>query len=191
MIVAVHHPPFSGDTEHSGSTVVDKVLSESFQAVKRYPNLILSGHVHNYQRFTQVVTAPKGQLQLPYIVAGAGGYTNLGTLHTVNGAPPPSPLPLENGLTLEHYDQTNFGFLRLEVSKSQIVATYLSAPYVAGGTPAARVVDTFRIDLVKNTVTTGVTGELRATAQDARRKETPLQTSREKTARKKSKTRRN
>jgi hypothetical protein len=172
LIVAVHHPPFSGDTEHSGSSAVYKVLTASFQAVKRYPNLILSGHVHNYQRFTQVVPGPKGTLQLPYIVAGAGGYTNLGTLHTVNGAPPPSPFPLGSGLTLEQYDQTNFGFLRLEITKKQIAGTYLSAPYVAGGTPATKIVDTFVIDIAKNTVTTGTSGSASAPPKTPTRKKT-------------------
>ncbi len=158
LIVTIHHPPFSGDTEHSGSSVADQILSSSFQAVKRYPNLILSGHVHNYQRFTSAVKGPNGQLQIPYLVAGAGGYTKLGTLHTVNGAAPKVPLSLPNGLTLEQYDQTNFGFLRFEVSKTQIVGTYLSAPYVTGATPAASVVDSFVIDLAKNTVTTSRLG---------------------------------
>ena len=159
LIVAVHHPPYSGDIEHAGSSAVEQVLFNSFQAVKRYPNLILSGHVHNYQRFTNVVQGPKGQLQIPCVVAGAGGYTKLGKLHSINGANPPAPLPLGNGLTLEQYDQDNFGFLRVEVSKTQIVGTYLSAPYVSGGTPAAKVVERFVVDLVKNTVTTGGGGK--------------------------------
>jgi hypothetical protein len=151
----VHHPPFSGDVEHSGSSVVDQVLMKAFQAVKRYPNLILSGHVHNYQRFTNVVKGPKGQLQIPYVVAGAGGYTLLSDLQQVNGAFPKAPFSVGSGLTLEQYDQKNFGFLRLEVSKTQIVGIYQSAPYVAGGTPAATVVDSFTVDLIKNTVVTG------------------------------------
>jgi hypothetical protein len=154
LIVTVHHPPFSGDVEHSGSSAVYQVLVNSFKAVKRYPNLILSGHVHNYQRFTNVVQGPLGSLQIPCVVAGAGGYTNLGTLHRVNGSNPPAPLPLPNGLTLEQYDQENFGFLRLEVSKTQIVGTYLSDHYVSGDTPAPHVADGFVVDLVKNTVTT-------------------------------------
>jgi hypothetical protein len=158
LIVTVHHPPFSGDVEHSGSSAVDQVLSSSFQAVKRYPDLILSGHVHNYQRFTNVVQGPKGKLQIPYIVAGAGGYTKLGTLHQINGADPTVPLALGSGLTFEQYDQKNFGFLRLEVSKTQIAGTYLSAPYVTGSTPAAKVVDSFVVDLTKHTVTTTVSG---------------------------------
>ncbi|HWY02916.1 MAG TPA: metallophosphoesterase family protein [Candidatus Acidoferrum sp.] len=155
LIVTVHHPPFSGDVEHSGSSAVDVVLRNAFSATQRYPNLILSGHVHNYQRFTSVVEGPKGQLQIPYVVAGAGGYTNLGKLQRVNGAYPKAPLALGNGLTLEQYDQDNFGFLRLEVSKTQIVGSYFSAPYSVGGTPVAKLVDSFTVNLAKNTVATG------------------------------------
>jgi len=59
-----------------------------------------------------------------------------------------------NGLSLEQYDQKNFGFLRLEVGKSQIVGTYRSAPYVTGVTPSGSVLDSFVIDLGKHTVTT-------------------------------------
>lgn len=158
LIVAVHHPPFSGDQEHTGSSAVDKVLLQSFQATKRYPNLILSGHVHNYQRFTNVLKGPKGALQIPYVVAGAGGYTNLGKLQMVNGSYPSAPLALDNGLTLEQYDQDNFGFLRLEVSKAQITGTYFSAPYSVTGPPATKAVDGFTIDLKKNTVQTNSAG---------------------------------
>src|SRR5208283_4504891 len=172
LIVTVHHPPFSGDTEHSGSSAVDQVLSESFKAAKRYPNLILSGHVHNYQRFTNVVQGPQGSLQIPCIVAGAGGYTKLSPLQQINGANPKAPLALPNGLTLDQYDQKNFGFLRLEVRQNQIAGTYFSAPYVAGGTPTAKVVDSFVIDLVKHTVKTVPAGGTGGTAP-ARRKTRP------------------
>ncbi len=154
VIVAVHHPPFSGDVEHSGSSAVYKVLFDSFQKTGRYANLILSGHVHNYQRFTLNVKHGKKQLQIPMVVAGAGGYTNLGKLQQIDGAFPTVPLELDNGLTLEQYDQDNFGFLRLELSKEQIVGTYTSAPYTAGGTPDAKVVESFAIDVGAYTVQT-------------------------------------
>lgn len=158
LIVTVHHPPFSGDIEHSGSSAVDQVLMKAFQAVKRYPDLILSGHVHSYQRFTNVVQGPKGQFEIPYVVAGAGGYTKLGKLQKVQGAYPKAPLSVGKGLTLEQYDQDNFGFLRLEVSQTQIVGIYLSAPYSVGGTPAAKAADSFTVDLTKNTVVTESSG---------------------------------
>jgi hypothetical protein len=154
LIVAVHHPPLSGDTEHSGSNAVYNVLFDSFQATRRYPNLILSGHVHNYQRFTNVVHGPKGTLQIPCVVAGAGGYTNLGKLPKIGGAYPSTPLSVETGITLEKYDQDNFGFLRLEISKSQIVGTYLSAPYSLTSSPVAGVVESFAVDVAKHTVQT-------------------------------------
>ena len=131
--MTIHHPPFSGDDEHSGSSVADQVLTAASRRPGAIPNLVLSGHVHNYQRFTSVVQGPKGQLQIPYIVAGAGGYTNLGKMQKVNGAIlPKAPLAVGNGLTLEQYDANNFGFLRLEVSKTQILGTYMSAPYASG-----------------------------------------------------------
>ncbi len=155
LIVTVHHPPFSGDVEHSGSSVVEQVLLNSFQAAQRYPDLILSGHVHNYQRFTNVVNGR----QIPCVVAGAGGYTKLGTLHKINGALPTPPLPVGGGLTLEQYDQGNFGFLRLEVSKTQILGTYFSAPYAVSGTPTATAKDSFVVDLVNHTVATGTGGQ--------------------------------
>jgi acid phosphatase type 7 len=155
LIVTIHHPPFSGDVEHSGSAVAEQVLFSSFKAAKRYPDLILSGHVHNYQRFTNVVQGPGGQLQIPCVVAGAGGYTKLGTLHKINNVYPTPPLDLGGGLSLEQYDQDNFGFLRLEMSKGQIVGTYFSAPYAVSGLPAASIVDSFVVDLANHTVVTG------------------------------------
>jgi hypothetical protein len=154
LIVAVHHPPFSGDIEHAGSSVVAKLLFDSFHATKRYANLILSGHVHNYQRFTHVVQGPAGPLQIPCVVAGAGGYTKLGTLHKIDGKYPTAPLKLGNDLTLEQYDQARFGFLRLEVSKTQIVGTYLAAPFSHADQPVGKVVERFAVDLVKHTVQT-------------------------------------
>jgi hypothetical protein len=154
LIVTVHHPLFSGDGEHSGSSAVETMLKSSFQAARRYPDLILSGHVHNYQRFTNVLDSPEGTLQIPCVVAGAGGYTKLGKLTKIDGAYPTVPLPVDNTLTLEQYDHDNFGFLRLELSKTQILGTYFSAPYSPGATPVNNVADRFVIDLVKHTVTT-------------------------------------
>jgi len=154
LIVAVHHPPLSGDSEHSGSSAVYRVLFDSFEATERYPELILSGHVHNYQRFTNVVQGPNGRTPIPCVVAGAGGYTNLGKLHKIGGVYPTTPLPLGADLTLEQYDHDNFGFLRLEVSKAQIIGSYFSAPYSPGGQPATQLVERFAVDLASHTVQT-------------------------------------
>src|ERR1700733_11137219 len=118
LIVAIHHPPFSGDTEHSGSSVAEKVLFESFAATGRYPHLILSGHVHNYQRFTVTQAGRHGTFAIPCIVTGAGGYTKLGKLHKIGSHFPEVPMQVSDTLRLEQYDQENFGFLRLEISET-------------------------------------------------------------------------
>lgn len=152
LVVAVHHPPYSGDTEHSGSTVVHKVLFDTFQETGRFPHLVLSGHVHNYQRFTHTVSGPHGLLAIPCVVAGAGGYTKLGKLHKINGDYPDAPLRLGNDLTLEEYDQDNFGFLRIEVDAKTITGTYFSAPYEPNAEPHVSQVDRFSIDIATHTV---------------------------------------
>jgi hypothetical protein len=152
LIVAIHHPPFSGDTEHSGSTVAEKVLFESFAATGKYPHLILSGHVHNYQRFTVQESVKSKTVEIPCVVAGAGGYSKLGKLHNIKGRPAPAPVQLSDTLRLEYYDDQYFGFMRLEVSKTEIVGSYYSAPYQEGETPKVRVTDGFTVDLAARTV---------------------------------------
>jgi len=155
LIVTVHHPPFSGDVDHSGSSAVEVVLTNSFQAAGRYPDMVMSGHVHNYQRFTNIVTDASGNTrQIPFIVAGAGGYTNLGTLHKINGQYPSVPLTINSDLILEQYNQTNFGFLRLAISPTQITGTYLSAPFTTTATPVGQQTDSFTLNLSTHTVTT-------------------------------------
>jgi hypothetical protein len=155
LIVAIHHPPYSGDDEHSGSSVAEQKLFESFAETGRYPHLILSGHVHNYQRFTVQQTVKGGTVAVPCVVAGAGGYTKLGKLHKLDGKYPTAPLEVSNTLTLERYDQDKFGFLRLEVSHTSIVGSYFCAPYQQATSPQARQIDRFTINLAARTVTTG------------------------------------
>jgi acid phosphatase type 7 len=155
LIVAIHHPPFSGDTEHSGSTVAEKVLFESFAEARKYPHLILSGHVHNYQRFTVKETINGDNYDIACVVAGNGGYSKLGKLNKVHGSYPVAPMPVSETLSLESYDQDNFGFVRLEVTEETIVGTYFSAPYEETKTPKAAMRDRFTIDVKNRTVTSG------------------------------------
>ncbi|WP_144161520.1 metallophosphoesterase family protein [Paraburkholderia sp. BCC1885] len=150
LIVAIHHPPYSGDSEHSGSAEAEKLLFQSFEAKKRYPHLILSGHVHNYQRFT----VKSNDSDITCVVAGAGGYSKLGKLQKIDGRYPVAPLPLSGTLTLDQYDHDNFGFLRIEVTKEQITGTYLSAPYEETRTATPQTLDNFVINLVTRKVST-------------------------------------
>ena len=73
VIIAVHHPPFTGGSVHGGSP---RMLTDIDSACKKagvWPHAVLSGHAHNYQRFTRTVN----NLQIPYVVAGCGGHTPL------------------------------------------------------------------------------------------------------------------
>src|SRR5207247_4561948 len=52
LIVALHHPPYSADAHHGASEPMRTLLKKVFTDSGRTPDLVLSGHVHNYQRFT-------------------------------------------------------------------------------------------------------------------------------------------
>jgi hypothetical protein len=64
LIVALHQPVFSADSVHSGSEAMLDLVHEP--ARRAGCRLVVSGHVHNYQRF-----AYDG---ITYVVAGGGGY---------------------------------------------------------------------------------------------------------------------
>lgn len=127
LIVALHHPPLSADAHHGASKPMRDLLDNAFRDAGRLPDLVLSGHVHTYERFTRPM--PKAAT-LTYVVAGAGGYPHLHTLARVNGAPPPIPwTDSASGITLEHYSEHHrHGFLRLAVTPTQVNGTYTTLP---------------------------------------------------------------
>ena len=126
LIVALHHPPYSGDDHHSSSIAMRTLLEQAFAASGRTPNVVLTGHVHNYQRWS----VPQGGGSLTYIVAGAGGYPNLHSMGDVDGNPPPIPwTDPASGATLESYNQEHrHGFLRLDVTAAAIAGVYTTVP---------------------------------------------------------------
>jgi len=155
LIVAIHHPPYSGDMEHSGSSKAEEVLFGAFEKYDIYPTLILSGHVHNYQRFTKRVTNAAGvELSIPCVVSGNGGYTKLGELQKVGGAKPPRPFEVQAGLELSAYDDKHFGFVRFKVEGDIVTGTYIGETYVAGENITGTVYETFDINWRNHTVAT-------------------------------------
>ncbi len=125
LIFSLHHPIYSLDVFHAGSQKMLTMLETAFTQAKRTPDIIFSGHVHNYQRFTRLWN---GQ-QVPCIVAGNGGYHNLHAMSKdPNGNKPSTPETVSAQLTLESYDDTHNGFMRLEVDNSTITASYYSVP---------------------------------------------------------------
>lgn len=72
VLVAVHHPPASVDSKHGGSTGLAADIDNCCIAAGVWPDAVLSGHAHLYQRFSR---AAKGlKRQIPYVTSGSGGY---------------------------------------------------------------------------------------------------------------------
>jgi hypothetical protein len=107
VIIAVHHPPFTGGSVHGGSPLMLADIDSACTAAGVWPHAVFSGHAHNYQRFTRTVNG----MQIPFIVAGCGGHAPLSTMRTVYR----TPYVVDSTLTLESYDTKDFGYLRVVV----------------------------------------------------------------------------
>jgi predicted phosphodiesterase len=118
IILAVHHPPLSADAKHGGSTGILKDLDACCKAAGLWPDVLLSGHAHLYQRFTR--NLPNGQ-QAPYIVAGSGGFAATTPKHL-----PPAPITVGD-YTLEINPIVDFGYLTVETDARTITLTFKTA----------------------------------------------------------------
>jgi hypothetical protein len=108
VIIAVHHPPFTGGKEHGGSPLLLADIDAACTAAGVWPHAVFSGHAHNYQRFTRTVNT----MQIPFLVAGCGGHSPLSTMRGTFR----TPFKIDNTLTLESYDTMDFGYLRVIVN---------------------------------------------------------------------------
>jgi acid phosphatase type 7 len=118
LIVSLHHPPYSVDSHHGGSEEMGTILDKAFDDSGRTPDLVMSGHVHDYQRFTR----KRGDEGLTYLVIGNSGYHNLHLFakDTKVGEEPEHG----KGVTFEYGDDEEYGFLKLTVSKGKISGEY-------------------------------------------------------------------
>jgi len=129
LFTALHHPPYSADDHHSGSKRMIEILDAAAEQAGRSPDMILAGHVHNYQRISR--TAANGDVT-PYLVTGAGGYHNLHHVLKVNHQAmiPPVVLDRSDGqeVTLHSYMDDHHGFLVLTVTPDRVVGDYYQVP---------------------------------------------------------------
>ncbi len=116
IIVCVHHPPYSADTNHGSNLRMQLFFDEILQATNTLPDIVLSGHVHNYQRFSK--SYPNGKT-VPFIVAGAGGYAQLHSIAQLNDPDFPDNSKLLDDVRLENYCDTTHGFLNISIQKSE------------------------------------------------------------------------
>jgi hypothetical protein len=112
LILALHHPIYSFDAYHSGSSKMADVLENAIRDTGRVPNLVLSGHVHDYQRIEQTIS---DEGPTPFIVTGNGGYHNLHKVTSAVGARAP-----DSGAVLKYASDDSWGFMTLTIDETTI-----------------------------------------------------------------------
>jgi Calcineurin-like phosphoesterase len=122
LVFATHHPPYSSGG-HSGSDEMNQDITNICTQTGVLPDLYLSGHAHNYQRYTRSI----GGKKIPYIIAGTGGM-------------PPQTLPEASGQPFGGAQEVTYdgskeslGYLFVTISKSEISTEFW--PLGGSGTP--------------------------------------------------------
>ena len=142
VLLAVHHPPFSysppkkvggSGGNHGCSTAMLKQIDAICHDAGIYPHAFLSGHAHNYQRYTRTVQLGAKDFDVPFVVCGDGGHNVNRLVQGRRGQPAKEPRNgsdvsyldssdevTKKGLLLEKYDDSHYGYLRVDVDKEQL-----------------------------------------------------------------------
>ena len=72
LMIAVHHPPMSQGS-HSSSTDMLADIDKACRDSGIMPDAVLAAHAHNYQRFTRFLDFNGKNMEIPFLVVGAGG----------------------------------------------------------------------------------------------------------------------
>jgi len=168
VILAVHHPPFSyapaagpsGGGKHTGNTVMLGQIDTICQQVGVYPHAFISGHAHNYQRFTRSVTFSGSRFTVPFVICGDSGHnvTSVVNANFGKSAPEPgdnanvtyldvNPALTSTGLVLNKHDQKNSGWLRVTANATQLVITFNPVSKTGTAVPP----DTVTVNLANHT----------------------------------------
>jgi len=150
LIIATHHPPFTGSPFHVPSPDMLAMIDQACTTAGIWPDLHLSGHSHLYERYTRTI----GGKQIPYVVAGMGGFYNLPGLKA--GTKPAAPTTPASGtdasgnpLTINVYTDTEFGYLRITATATSLTAEFITVDPATGKTGTG---DTFTVNLTAGTV---------------------------------------
>jgi len=122
VIIAVHHPPASVDSVHGGTVGLANDIDTCCKAADLWPDAVLSGHAHLYQRFSRRV--PGLGRSIPYVVSGSGGFA----------ATPPQYGSPRAGTTNGDYTLVvppviDFGYLTITVDMTNSQAGTLTISY--------------------------------------------------------------
>jgi hypothetical protein len=136
ILFAHHHPGYTM-ARHGWSIEMQTQIDQVCDEVGLWPHADLAGHAHTYQRFTRYRA---DGTQVPYVVCGNGGH-NVTPLYK-KGTPAPrvpqiiqqasndrtKASPLRDKVVFERYDDVNYGYLRVVVTKEQLRIEYHPAP---------------------------------------------------------------
>jgi Calcineurin-like phosphoesterase len=140
VVIACHHPPASVDAKHGGTTGLADDIDAASRAAGFWPDAVLSGHAHLYQRFTRAVDGRS----IPYVVAGSGGFAATAP----KGGLPAAPLTVGE-YTLVRDPIVEFGYLTVTVDMSG-AASKLTITF--NDRSNAQVHDTLELDLATGTI---------------------------------------
>jgi hypothetical protein len=112
LILALHHPVYSFDDHHSGSPAMADAVQHAINDSRRVPNMVLTAHVHNYQRIERQIT---GRVATPFLVAGAGGYYHRHGMTAGTGH-----VDHDLGAKLVAHDQYHHSYVTLTVDAAEI-----------------------------------------------------------------------
>jgi Calcineurin-like phosphoesterase len=155
VLIAVHHPPYTFG-KHTGSMVMLKEIDACCTAAGVWPHAILSGHSHNYQRYTRTLKVGNSTRQIPFLVIGNGGH-GLTPLSTGTTIRTPQAMPvfaqpeLNDTVTFNSYDDKDYGYARILVSTTQLRIEYHPA---SDGDTTKTPDDAVTVDLATGTLTT-------------------------------------
>ena len=157
VLLAIHHPPLSADARHGGSSGELADIDACCKAVGLWPDAVLSGHAHLYQRFTRVVQGK----ETPYVVAGSGGFAATAPLGGLPNAPVKS-----GDHTLVINPIVEFGYLTVTTDAKTLTITFKS---VTNKQVMQR--DTVTVDLKKSVITSDPAGAVPTTLPSAPKKQ--------------------
>jgi hypothetical protein len=127
ILMANHHPPYTY-AKHGWSTGMLAQIDKVCHDVGVWPHAFLSGHAHNYQRFTR--SRSKDGTQIPYVVCGNGAHSPLQRLSKSAGHTMRVPQIVQKKtdkddlVVFESYDDQNYGYLRLIIDAKQLRIEY-------------------------------------------------------------------
>lgn len=116
LIVCIHHAPYSADINHGSSLPMIAFLEDAFETAGKKPDVVFSGHVHNYQRFCKNYTDGKS---VSFVIAGAGGFDELHPVATTDDVRFTADIPQLDDVKLMSYYDTGHGFLQIGINKEE------------------------------------------------------------------------